>query len=271
MGSTTAEPRVSGYVTTRARVALGTFVTLEAEAPVRASADGAITAAWEAILTVERVMHPQRGGSDLSVLANCAPGTVIEVHSWTWDVLRRCQELHAATDGAFDPCPSAVTGGLLNLDLLPCSRVRVRAPTRLDLGGIAKGYAVDRALQALRDRGCTAGLVNAGGDLAVFGEGSRTIWLDMPGGSAPFDLKDAALASSDTGAVERPSEHRGYYHGADRCLQVSGRATVTASCAVWADALTKCALLLAPESLALLLKRLEARVLVCTRAAQRQP
>jgi len=43
------------------------------------------------------------------------------------------------------------------------------APVHIDLGGIAKGYAVDRALMALRTAGCRGALVNAGGDLAVFG------------------------------------------------------------------------------------------------------
>ena len=42
--------------------------------------------------------------------------------------------------------------------------------TRLDLGGVAKGYAVDRMIATLKAGGILAGLVNAGGDIAMFGK-----------------------------------------------------------------------------------------------------
>jgi FAD:protein FMN transferase len=54
-------------------------------------------------------------------------------------------------------------------ELLPGHRVRFQHPdTRIDLGGIAKGFAVDRAINVLREHAMPAGLLNAGGDLAVF-------------------------------------------------------------------------------------------------------
>ena len=56
------------------------------------------------------------------------------------------------------------------IELLPENAVRFRYPdVRIDLGGIAKGFAVDRALEALRGFGISSGMVNAGGDLAAFG------------------------------------------------------------------------------------------------------
>jgi thiamine biosynthesis lipoprotein len=247
---------------------MGSFVALEAEAPLPGIAEEAIAAAWSAILTVERVMHPWRAGSDLALLGACAPRAVVQIHPWTWDVLRWCRELHATTGGAFDPAPTPDSSGLVDLELLGSSRVRTHRPTRLDLGGIAKGYAVDRAREALRKAGCSAGLVNAGGDLAVFGERSRTVWLGSVAARAHFELKNAAVAASDTGGVDHPPEHRGYYHGSERDSEVSGAVTVTAPRAVWADALTKCVLLLPAAPLAQLLRRFQARVLLHTRAAR---
>ncbi len=68
---------------------------------------------------------------------------------------------------------------------------------RLDLGGIAKGYAVDRACRALAATGPC--LVNAGGDLAVQGRPSSGLWpiaVDTPDGSLTLGLSDGAIATS---------------------------------------------------------------------------
>jgi thiamine biosynthesis lipoprotein len=136
------------------------------------------------------------------------------------------------------------------------------APVCLDFGGIAKGYAIDRAIATLSAQGCTSGLVNAGGDLRVFGDRTDTILLRRGAQFHPMDLKNAALAVSDLDATDRPEEHQGYYK------RVSGIATdgvgdvgrtapttenryaaVVAQEAVIADALTKC-VLLCPRDLA---------------------
>ena len=228
----------------RMRIALGTFVCIEAQAPSREAAESSLSAAFAAIATVERLMHPSRSGSDLALLAQMPAGALLEVHPWTWEVLDLCRRLNERSRGAFDPCLDTAAGRLTDVDLSRFGHARAHAPVHIDLGGIAKGFAVDRALDALRSSGCDGGLVNAGGDLAVFGMSSRRIVRVNPdGGSRLIELKDAALAASDTGQADRPVEHRGYYHGADRRRRVAGSATVLAPCAAVADALTKCVLL----------------------------
>jgi thiamine biosynthesis lipoprotein len=228
------------YVTSRLRVALGTFLAVEAEACDRAIADGGVEAAFDAIARVERFMHPQRPESDLAAIAGAAPRSMVPVHAWTWDVLDLCRRLHEASGGVFDPCPD---GRFSDLELVEPGWVRPRAPVCLDLGGVAKGYAVDRALEALRRAGCDSALVNAGGDLAVFGARSRTFLARTTRGTRSVKLANAALASSDADELQRPPQHRGYYHGVDRARVVSGQAIVVAPSAALADALTKCALL----------------------------
>jgi len=226
------------------RVALGTFVAVEAKAHCEQAAQSAIAAAFKAIAQVERCMHPTGPGSDLLPLATCTPGAILAVHSWTWEVLELCQRLNQTSLGAFDPCMDVAPGRLSDLELLPRDRIVVYAPMHVDLGGIAKGYAVDRALEALRANGCESGLVNAGGDLAVFGSQAYTILCrEQHGQGVRIELRNAALASSDTHQMARPVEHRGYYHAAHRGLAVTGKATVLAGCAAVADALTKCVLL----------------------------
>ncbi len=233
----------SSHCISRLRTALGTFVAVDAEASSPLIARQGITAAYAAICTVERLMHPTRAGSDLAALAACAPGTSLTVHPWTWEVLDLCRRLNAASLGIFDPCLEIAPGRMADLQFEPADRILARAPLRIDLGGIAKGYAVDRAVEALQAAGCTGGLVNAGGDLAVFGTCNRNILCTAPRSAALLvELRNAALATSDAAETARPTEHRGYYHGVDRSRAVAGRVTVLAARAAVADGLTKCLL-----------------------------
>ena len=231
------------HVLSRLRIALGTFVAIEAEAANEPIVERALAAGFEAIARVERLMHPERPGSDLAALTGSAPGTVLSVDAWTWKVLELCRDLHRVSQGTFDPCLDLAPGRMMDIELLDGLRLRVHAPVRVDLGGVAKGFAVDRAAEALRSAGCEGGLVNAGGDLAIFGERGRTFYCGAPDGpTTAVQLRDAALASSDTNSLSRPSQHRGYYHGSHRDKAISGRVSVIAPSAAVADGLTKCLL-----------------------------
>jgi thiamine biosynthesis lipoprotein len=233
-------------------VALGTFVAIDAEASSAAAGESAIAAAYAAIALVEDLMHPTRAGSDLAALSECALGDPCRVHPWTWAVLDLCKRLNLESRGIFDPCMpelprSASWGSLADLELLrrQCAQeasVIPHARLRLDLGGIAKGFAVDRAIDALRAAGCHAGLVNAGGDLAVFGDQDREVLCRQAHGDSIVTLRNAALASSAVENGAQPAEHRGYYNAADRSAIVSGSVTITAPQAAIADGLTKCLL-----------------------------
>lgn len=86
-------------------------------------------------------------------------------------------------------------------------RVRLHDPgAAVDLGGIAKGYAVDLAARVLRDRGIFHALVNAGGDLVALGTDGQgepwTVGVRSPDGSGRvvevLRVTDAAVATSGT-------------------------------------------------------------------------
>jgi FAD:protein FMN transferase len=256
-------------IASRLRVGLGTWVALHVEAPQRSTALAGLAAAWEAIAAVDRLMHPHREGSDLRALARCPPGQSVPLHPWTWEVLELSRELHQQSGGAFDPCLSEQPGRMPDIELLAPTEVRPRAAVKVDLGGIAKGFAVDRALQALRACGCTAGLINAGGDLALFGPRAHVIRCVGSADAIEIELHNCALASSDTDAVERPAEHRGYYHGVNRTGAIAGRVSVTAPHAAWADALTKCVLLCERSRLEALLAHYQARIVTHGAASER--
>jgi FAD:protein FMN transferase len=242
------------------RVGLGTFVAVEAEARAAHAVQLGIAAAYEAFAQVEKLMHPSRGGSDLAALSAAPPGSAVSLHPWTWQVLELCHQVHRLSEGIFDPCLPESVGRMTDVELAHANRAVPHAPVRIDLGGIAKGFAVDRALDALRASGCHAGLVNAGGDLAVFGDRSHSIVCrNESGANASVALENAALATSDVDNDARPAEHRGYYHGADRHAVVSGRVSVVAPSAAIADALTKVLLIVNPARAIPLLEAFGAR------------
>jgi thiamine biosynthesis lipoprotein ApbE len=134
------------------------------------------------------------------------------------------------------------------IQLLPDNQIRFAHPAaQIDLGGIAKGFAVDRAIEALQQRGITDGLVNAGGDLRVFGSRPRIVDIRDPRrpDRAIFRvaLCNAALASSAGRFDPVRSRHALPSAVIDPATampaqSISG-ATVCAPTCVIADALTK--------------------------------
>lgn len=254
------------------RILMGTGVVIEAWpsptlGPEPASAASALERAFAAIARIETLMHPTRPGSDLARINALEGAASVPVDPDTWEVLELAHRLHEASAGVFDPCLPQAPGCMDDVRLIAPDRVSCRARVALDLGGIAKGYAVDRAIEALSAAGCPRGLVNAGGDLRVLG--SETVWLREahgPAGSGgrgaltPLALHDAALAVSELEATARPSEHRGYYRRGAPLSACCTYAAVGASRAAVADALTKCVLLgAAPREL---LETFDARVIL---------
>jgi thiamine biosynthesis lipoprotein len=126
---------------------------------------------------------------------------------------------------------------------------------RLDLGGIAKGYAVDRATAELLAAGMDNTLVNAGGDLRIAGHWSREVLLRDPRpphqGSQQLTLHNAALATS-AAYYSRRRLPRGEVSALvnPRCgtpYIEDGTASVQAADCMSADALTKVVLFAPPR------------------------
>jgi thiamine biosynthesis lipoprotein len=198
----------------------------------------------------------------------CGPGGRVPLDPWTHQLLKLCARLHRSSGGRFDPCLPGGAGRLADLDLEEACFAGVRVPIRIDLGGIAKGFAVDRALDAMRVSGSTGGLVNAGGDLAAFGARAHRIVCRTARGNAVVELRDAALATSESGGARasRPPEHQGHYHGVDGTPAARGAVTVIAASAALADGLTKCVLLAKPAERRSLLGLFDAREVRCQNA-----
>jgi FAD:protein FMN transferase len=138
------------------------------------------------------------------------------------------------------------------VELLPGHAVLFRHPgVRIDLGGIAKGFAVDRAVEVLKDHGLSRGLVNAGGDLAAFGPEPVTIHVRDPRDPRRLvgrvDISNEALASSgycfDPFRPADGLELAIIDPGQRASVRMNAGATVCAPTCMIADALTKVAVI----------------------------
>ncbi len=82
---------------------------------------------------------------------------------------------------------------MLDIELPEPEMVVIRKRVALDLGGIAKGFAVDRAIEQLMAAGCIGGQVNAGGDMRVFGENATPVWLRTDRGGRCIIIAQSSL------------------------------------------------------------------------------
>ena len=246
--------RIDSHRFQRLRPALGTLVHLEGVVQAEAAAESAIGSAFAAIVRVESLMHPTRPGSDLQRLSVAAPGVPVAVDAWTFRLLRLSRELHRRSNGMFEPCTADAPGRMMDIELREPHVVVCYERVALDLGGIAKGFAVDRAIEEMLNSGCESGLVNAGGDLRTFGCEARTLIVRATNRAiVRIELTTGALAVSAPRSDQSPREHRGYYLGTTREPVTVPCVAIGAAEATIADGLCKCAMLCpAPMTEALL-------------------
>lgn len=204
------------------RALLGTYVVVDAAGPDDDVALAAMDAAFAAIDTVQRLMSAFEPDSDVSKINLRAHLEPVTVHPWTAQVLRLAAQIHSDSDGLFD---IGIAPRLAHWDMLPhcdldypdstAANLRVEglavscmASTRIDLGGIAKGYAVDRAVEAALQAGAHSVLVNAGGDLRIAGDIEEPVYVRDP--KRPVHtvlagkLQNGAIATSGTYYSARP-------------------------------------------------------------------
>jgi thiamine biosynthesis lipoprotein len=203
---------------------MGTFVEIGVHGKQNSNRLAAIEQAFLKINEIDQLMSFHHPTSDLSRL-NLAPVKQwIMVSAKTLRVLKLSLKLQKKSDGIFNV---AIAQSLVNWNLLPGvsrtlsfrnfanpafeikgKKVRKLTLNKIDLGGIAKGFAVDQACSILqRNLKGISGYVNAGGDLRVFGRRIHKIHIrgekKATGNFAVINLKNASIAtsSSDSFAV----------------------------------------------------------------------
>ena len=265
---------------------MGTLFRIVLYAPDAATASTASKAAFDRIARLDDTMSDYRPGSELRRLCRAAGDPAVRVSEDLYGVLAASLELAGRTDGAFD-----ITIGPLvqlwrrarrrhelpNTQRLARARMLVgyemlrlgseqktaqlsKRGMLLDLGGIAKGYAADQALEVLKQHGIQSALVAASGDIVVSAPPpGKAGWrigvapLESPEKppSRYLSLRDAAVSTS--GDAEQHVEIGGkrYSHIVDprtgMALSGHNSVTVVASNATASDSLATTISVLGPE------------------------
>lgn len=272
----------SGF-TQRSQPLLGTYVTVTVVGCDRIASLAAVSEAFEAIRAVDARMSIHRTDSELSKLNAASPTNYTPISAPLFQVLSEAQRISRLTDGAFDvtlrpvvdlwgfvwkrgyknPDPLMIedamsTVGTRFLELESGAVRFAKAGMSIDLGGIAKGYAVDQAIEALRRSGIQNAMVKAGGDLRVIGappgKEKWEVQIEDPTKSGERQvvyLRDKALSTS--GDYENFFEQAGrrYSHILDprtgRPATLRGSCTVIAATCQESDALATALLVLGPD------------------------
>ena len=251
----------TGCAARQAQLWLGTVVEIFAAAGSRRALDSGVAAAFAAIARVHRTLSVHDPESELSRVNRHACAQLQPIGADLRRVLACALDVAARSDGAFDPTVGAAVAALGFLPAQPPGDpaaswrdvvlggegVRFARPLALDFGGIAKGYAVDCAVDALRAHGVQGGRVNAGGDLRVFGPDAEPIHVRTGGPQGVtlplVEIADGAVATSAYGGHRTRVDGRWATPLVDprSSLPIMSTRTVSvvaATCMV-ADALTK--------------------------------
>jgi thiamine biosynthesis lipoprotein len=265
MMSSCASPEIGPW--RRARPLLGTYVEITLDAPGAPYPAQAFEAAFAEIGRIHHLMSWHAPDSDVGRINRAPPGHWLDVDPCTAVVLHTARMLWQRSGGLFDitcerhlracgvlPADSsgwavARSGGMADLELDDGARVRLRQPLTVNLDGIAKGYAVDRAVAVLQAQGMTTGCVNAGGDLRLFGPAPQEVCVRDP--RQPTRLwrlgHHRAIALATTGSyfldVAAGVPSAVIHPTSGQAVTLPGSITVTAPRCMHADALTKIAAL----------------------------
>jgi thiamine biosynthesis lipoprotein len=244
----------------RCKPLLGTFVEIMIK-DVRQS-EQVLEEAFFTIETIQSLMSFHDPESELSQINAGSYREPVHLHPWTSEVLAIAKEIHHHSQGIFNcgighhlveagllprhlRLSNYPFGGIEDLEFLESTLVCSKLPLRLDLGGIAKGYAVDKAVEVLINNGIQAGSVNAGGDIRVFGDRSQDIQIRNP--SKPHELiqigsmKVGAIATSSLYFTKRNTNSTSFMVNPlnQEHIEFSESYSVVANRCVYADALTK--------------------------------
>ena len=266
----------------RTEAIMGTRCYVELWADDLDKGNGAIDAVMAELRRIDNLMSHYKPESQLSQINQYANERPVPVDKELFDLIKLSTHYSQITEGAFDITYASV-GYLYDYpkhvhptetqirEKLPAVNwrnmlldeehhtVRFEHPgMRIDLGGIGKGYAVDRGIEILKARGITRALVTAGGDSRIIGDRMGRPWLvairhpDNPNKVVTrIPLADSAVSTS--GDYERYFDEGGirYHHIIDPHTGHSASkvrsATILAPTATQTDGMSKTAFILGPE------------------------
>ncbi len=286
---------VASHPVERSRQAMGSLLRLSAWTTDEASAVAAFDQAFREFDRLESLLSIWKPGSDVVRLNDAAGLAPVAVSPDTMTVLEAAAQASEWTGGKFDITFGTLTGlwkfdhdqdntipdqraiearlplvdyRLVRVDRAARTAYLARAGTRIHLGGIGKGYAVDRAAAILRERGLSDFLIQSGGDLYVAGLNDGAPWklaIADPRGSggqsfATLEMSNGTFSTS--GDYERFFIKDGvrYHHLIDpdsgRPAAGTRSVTIVTDSAMLADVLSTGVFIMGPVAGMALIERL---------------
>ena len=180
----------------QSRILMDTVVSIQVYRGDAERIDRAVEAAFEEMARLDDLLSAWKPNSDIDRINRAAGADAVPVDPQTWEAIQEIQSLSELTRGAFDISIGAVTrlwdfsspetappdSAAISraLPLVNPGQILMDGPNRtiglrhrgarLDLGGAAKGYIVDRAIEILREHGVEAAVIDAGGDIGLLGK-----------------------------------------------------------------------------------------------------
>lgn len=280
-------------VSKRIQMHMGTLVTVTAVASDKNVGDGAVQAAFDEIKRLEQLLSTWRSDSELSQVNAEAGRRPVQVSRETLQLIIRALDIAELTRGGFNIAlgpaieawsvterqhiPEKEELGQLK-PLVDWTRIQINRQERtiylphkgmrIDVGGIGKGYAADRAVEQMKQAGAIGGVVALSGDIKTFGifpgRSGFPVGIRHPRQEgvliAMIDLMDEAISTA--GDYERFFERDGirYHHILDpqtlRPARICQSVTVIAKEGTVADGLDTGIFVLGPEQGMALVERL---------------
>jgi len=261
---------------------MGTRIAVEVWAPGKLEADKALDLVFDEMRRIDQTMSTYKPDSEVSRVNSLAAQQPVVISAELFDLLATAVEYSHITGGAFDityasvgfmydfrsrikPTDKDIASALpaVNYRFLELDKARrtirfAKPGVRIDLGGIAKGHAVDRGIAILQSLGIEHASVTAGGDTRIIGDRMGAPWIvgirhpdDKARVIARVPLVDTAISTS--GDYERYFDENGvrYHHIIDPASGHSASrvrsATILAPTATRTDGLSKTAFVLGAE------------------------
>jgi len=271
-----------GNWTCREEAIMGTSIRVELWHEEPAMGEAALDAVMEEMQRIDRAMSPFKPESELSRINREAAKAPVPISKEMFELVARSVEFSKLSEGAFDitfasvgwlfdyrngikPTAEKIAAALPGIDYRHIQLDRrqrtiqfARDGVRIDLGGIAKGYAVDNCVALLKARGVKEALVIAGGDSRVLGDKRGRPWMigirdprRKDTMVAMIPLVDAAISTS--GDYERYFEADGvrYHHILDPRTGISPigvrSVTIVGPDATTTEGISKSVFIMGPE------------------------
>ncbi len=276
---------------TYSRALMGTIVQITVMEGAEERYDRAAEAAFTEIQRLEEILSAYKGGSDVSRISKNA-GEPVQVSPETIEVLKTAVRVAELSNGAFDPTVGAlgnlwgysgekgavptdeeiakvlplVDYGAIEIDESPSKAGLKRKGMSLNLGGVAKGYIVNKAVEALKREGVARGIIHAGGDMVVFQVDEKEPF--SIGIQHPREKRLLGKASVYSGAVATSGDYERFFEiGGKRYHHIldprtgfpaegTQSATVIAKDPTLADALSTAVFVMGPSAGMELIERL---------------